>query len=112
MKVRYSFGMALFVLAFSSVTMAGGHESTTPSGQAVFEENCAKCHDSFFGGLFKRAPRIGKQKAWAEYIDQGVGVMTENSIKGEGRMDERGECDECTDADMRAAVEYIVEQSQ
>ena len=112
MKARYSFGMALFVVACSSLAMAGGHESTAPSGQVIFEDHCAKCHDSFFGSLFKRAPRIGKQEAWAEFISKGVDEMTDNSITGEGKMKERGGCDECSDADIRAAVEYIVEQSQ
>jgi cytochrome c5 len=112
MKARYSFGMALIVVACASVAMAAGPESTAPSGQVIFEDHCAKCHDSFFRGLFKRAPRVGKQKAWAEFISQGVDKMTDNSITGEGRMKERGGCYECSDADMRAAVEYIVDQSQ
>ena len=55
MKAGHLFGMALIRLTVSSLAVAGGHASTAPSGQAVFEASCANCHDSFIGGFFSGA---------------------------------------------------------
>ena len=117
MKVFMSLATAL-LLSVSALALAGGHaevEAADPfelSGQAIFEEHCAKCHDSFFGRTFKRAPRIGKVKQWADIIPEGVDQLTQTTIEGKGRMKARGDCEECTDDQLRSAVEYIISQSQ
>ena len=107
--------LALFLLAaFSAmaVAMAGGHGSEATSGQAVFEANCASCHSGGFGGFFTGAPKVGKKADWEPLIAKGVDTLTANTIAGIGKMAARGECASCTDADIRAAVSYMVESSQ
>jgi cytochrome c5 len=112
MKARHSFGMALICLTVSSIAMAGGHESTEPSGQAVFEASCANCHDSFIGGFFSGAPAIGDNADWEALAPKGVDGLTGTTIAGIGEMTARGGCAECTDEEIRAAVEYMLEQLQ
>jgi cytochrome c5 len=126
MKVRHLFSMLLICLTVASVAMAGGHESAAPSeaapataasetaasGQAVFETSCANCHDSFMGGLFTGAPALGDADDWVALTPKGVDGLTGTTIAGIGKMDARGGCAACTDAEIRAAVAYMLEQNQ
>jgi cytochrome c5 len=112
MKALYTFCMALICLTLSSVAVAGGHSSTVASGQTVFETNCAKCHDSFIGGFTSGAPALGDQSDWATLVSKGVDGLTQTTIAGIGKMDPRGGCAACSDEEIRAAVEYILEQNQ
>ena len=116
MKLPLSLVLAVFVFGVSSLSFANeGSPSPVPeinAGQQIFEENCARCHDSFFGGFFGGAPRIGKQKAWKDIIPEGKNSMLQNTIDGKGRMKKRGGCEDCSDDDLRAAIDYIIEQSQ
>ncbi|MGI9329208.1 MAG: c-type cytochrome [Gammaproteobacteria bacterium] len=104
--------LALTGTAFIAVALAGGHETTEPSGQAVFETSCANCHSGGIGGFFSGAPAIGDADDWETLIPKGLDGLTANTITGIGKMAARGACETCTDADIRAAVEYMLEQSQ
>jgi cytochrome c5 len=112
MKALHSFCMTLICLSIPSITMAGGHSSTAPSGQEVFESSCANCHDSLIGGFFSGAPTLGDKADWELVVPKGIDGLTGTTIAGIGEMDARGGCVECSDEEIRAAVEYILEQSQ
>jgi cytochrome c5 len=112
MMVRRSFCMTLVCLTISSITMAAEHSSAAPSGQEVFEASCANCHDSFIGGFFSGAPALGDKADWEALIPKGIDGLTGTTIAGIGGMEERGGCADCSDEEIRAAVEYILEQSQ
>lgn len=72
-------------------------------GRSVYQQSCSNCHD---GGLMG-APKIGHSRYSAD-----IEVLTENTIKGIGRMPARGGNPRLSDDDIRAAVEYMVEQSK
>ncbi|MGI9341990.1 MAG: c-type cytochrome [Gammaproteobacteria bacterium] len=96
-------------IAIAATTVNGAPER---SGEAVYEANCANCHSGGFGGFFTGAPKVGKQKDWETLEAKGIGTLTANTINGFGEMAPRAECAVCTDEEIRAAVEYMVEQSQ
>ena len=104
--------IALAGLALAALAVAGSHSASEPSGQAVYEAHCANCHSGGFGGFFTGAPKVGKKKHWKELIPKGVDELTANTINGVGEMVARGQCETCSDENIRAAVEYMVEQSQ
>jgi cytochrome c5 len=74
-------------------------------GQAVYEKNCAACHKMM-------APKTGDKAAWAPLVKEGVDALTATTIKGKGMMPPRGGKPELSDADIKAAVEYMVEKSK
>ncbi|MDJ0927898.1 MAG: c-type cytochrome [Gammaproteobacteria bacterium] len=106
------FLIALAGLAITTLAIADDHSAAEPSGQAVYEAHCANCHSGGFGGFFTGAPKVGKKKDWKELIPKGVDELTTNTITGIGEMLARGQCETCSDDEIRAAVEYMVEQSQ
>ncbi|MEC8917581.1 MAG: c-type cytochrome [Pseudomonadota bacterium] len=75
-------------------------------GEAIFEDNCAGCHDG--GG----APQIGDNDAWQSRIDEGMDELYASAINGIGGMPAKGGNADLTDDEVKAAVDYIVDESE
>ncbi|MEE4186465.1 MAG: c-type cytochrome [Gammaproteobacteria bacterium] len=103
---------AAALLTLTGTVSAGGHSEAGPVGKEVYETSCANCHSGGFGGFFTGAPKVGKQSDWQPLIAKGVDALTATTIAGIGKMAARGGCEACSDADIRAAVEYMVAQSR
>lgn len=78
------------------------------SGQKVYESFCASCHAT--GSL--HAPKVGDRQAWSAHIEHGMHHMVDNAIRGVGSMPPKGGNPRLSDDEIRAAVEYMVEQSR
>jgi cytochrome c5 len=72
-------------------------------GKTVWDKSCAGCHTVM-------APKTGDKAAWAPFIKKGAAEMTAIVIKGKAPMPVRGGA--ASDADAKAAVEYIISQMQ
>jgi len=112
MRNIYLILIALAALATTAIAVGASHGNAKPSGQAVFETSCANCHTGGFGGFFTGAPKIGKKEDWETLTPKGLDALTASTIAGVGKMEPRGACATCSDEDIRAAVEYMLEQSQ
>jgi cytochrome c5 len=82
-------------------------------GWTVFNRTCTVCHWPGVGG----APMIGDKNAWKERIDSGTTVLYRHAINGwtgstGKRMPARGGNWNLTDDQVRAAVDYIIHNSQ
>ncbi|MES2482785.1 MAG: c-type cytochrome [Pseudomonadota bacterium] len=77
-------------------------------GEALYKQSCAVCHAAGIAG----APKSGDKAAWAPRVAQGVPVLVASAIKGKNAMPPRGGAANASDADIRAAVEYMVSQSK
>jgi cytochrome c5 len=72
-------------------------------GKAVWDKSCAGCHSVM-------APKTGDKAAWAPLIKKGAAELTAVVIKGKAPMPPKGGA--ASDADAKAAVEYIISQMQ
>ena len=80
------------------------------SGEDVYNSACMACHTTGAGG----APKVGDVVAWAERIIKGSDVLHDagiNGVPGTGMID-KGGCMSCSDEEIIAAVDYMVENSQ
>ena len=82
-------------------------------GWTVFNRTCTVCHWPGVGG----APRIGDKNTWKARIDSGRTVLYRHAINGwtgssGKRMPARGGNWNLTDDQVRAAVDYIIHNSQ
>lgn len=91
------------VAAAPQVAVAAGK-----GGEALYKQSCAVCHAAGIAG----APKSGDKAAWAPRVAQGVPVLVASAIKGKNAMPPRGGAANASDADIRAAVEYMVSQSK
>ena len=81
-------------------------------GKSVFNKTCAMCHAVGAAG----APKPGDQADWGPRIAQGVDVLYKHTIEGytgaKGVMPARGGAATLSDDEVKAAVDYMVEQSK
>lgn len=79
----------------------------TKTGDQLVQEKCRECHAEGKNG----APRIGDLAAWKPRLQSGVEPLVRSAIRGHKGMPARGGMAGLSDADIRAAVAYMVDQS-
>ena len=77
-------------------------------GKAVFDKVCTVCHTAGVAG----APKPGDKAAWAPRIKTGMDALFQSVVKGKGAMPPKAGNPALTDAEIRAAIEYMVSQSK
>lgn len=73
---------------------------------AAYQQSCFACHASGAAG----APLLGDQEAWEARLEKGMDMLMSNVIDGLNAMPARGLCVDCSDEDLRAIVDYMLEQ--
>lgn len=90
-------------------TAASGGVPEHLVGETTYQRFCFSCHASGAAG----APRVGDVAAWSARIAKGNDVLLNTTIVGiPPGMPPRGMCLQCTDADLAAAITYMVENSR
>jgi len=87
-------------VAAAATAEAGGK----PDGAKVYATACNACHAAGVAG----APKFGDKAAWAPRASQGVAALTASAIKGKGAMPPKGGLANASEAEIRAAVEYML----
>lgn len=81
-------------------------------GKKVFGNVCSLCHASGVAG----APKPGDKADWAPRIAQGKDLLYKHALEGftgaKGMMPARGGSTTLKDEEVKAAVDYMVAQSQ
>lgn len=77
-------------------------------GKPVYDKACAVCHAAGVAG----APKPGDKAAWAPRIQLGMDTLVQSVVKGKGAMPPKAGHPALTDAEIRAAVDYLVSQSK
>ena len=82
------------------------------SGEDTYNGACMVCHAAGIAG----APRMGDAAAWSDRIARGADALYDNAINGYtgtlGVMPAKGGRVDLSDEAVRAAVDYMVEESQ
>ncbi len=77
-------------------------------GQAVYAQVCARCHDTGLTG----AQKLTDTAAWDTLIKQGKEYLYKAAIEGTLGGPARGGNDKLSDADVKAAVDYMVDEAK
>ncbi len=81
-------------------------------GQQVYQASCVACHGAGIAG----APKVSDKGQWAKRIAKGVDTLYASAVNGvqgnAGVMPARGGNAALSNAEVRAAVEYMVAQSK
>jgi len=78
------------------------------SGEDIYKTTCFGCHGTGAAG----APKLGDAGAWSARTGKGLDAVISNAINGFGGMPPRGTCGSCSDDDIAAAVNYMVDNSK
>jgi len=79
-----------------------------PDGKKTYDTACMACHATGAAN----APKFGDKAAWAPRIKTGAEALYASSLKGKGAMPPKGGNAALADADVKAAVDYIVAGSK
>lgn len=87
-------------VAAAAPAAAGGDAG---KGKSVYESSCAACHAAGVAG----APKTGDKAAWAPRLKTGMDALYAAVTKGKGAMPPKGGNASLSDADIKAAVDYL-----
>ena len=85
-------------------------ENDPNAGEKIFKEYCTSCHGKK-PIIPILAPLIGDKKEWKKLSRLGLPALLKTTIDGKDAMPARGGCFECSDKQIRQAIEYILNQS-
>ena len=82
----------------------------TTDGKTIFGELCHSCHETGAGG----APKISDKAAWAPRVAEGLDTLLKHALEGytgkSGIMPAKGGNPALTDAQVKATVQWMVDQ--
>ena len=87
--------------SFSAASIAADDAKKT------YDEACGVCHNAGVAG----APKLGDATAWAPRIATGKDALYATSLNGKGAMPAKGGRADISDDAIKAAVDYMVENS-
>ena len=93
--------------AAAATATATAAPAAATAAPPLYAQACSTCHAPGIAG----APKVGDKAGWAPRIAQGFDVLMTNAIKGKGAMPPKGGSS-ASDADIRAAVTYMVNASK
>ena len=73
-------------------------------GKSVYDTTCNVCHGAGVAG----APKTGDKSQWAPRVKSGMSALYASSLKGKNAMPPKGGNLALSDADVNAAVDYMV----
>ncbi len=82
------------------------------TGQQVYDKTCFTCHAAGVSG----APKFSHADEWAPRIAKGVDTLYTHAWNGftgdKGMMPAKGLCMDCSEDEIKGAVDYMVENSK
>jgi cytochrome c5 len=82
--------------------------ATNDVGEKLYKQACAACHVAGVAG----APKFGDKAAWASRIATGMDALVASVVAGKGIMPAKGGAAGASDADLRAATQYMVDAAK
>lgn len=81
---------------------------THDEAKQIVHHFCANCHAEK-PLIPLGAPKMGVQADWSLRKQQGMHVLYQHTNEGLGLMPARGGCFECSDQQLKLAIEYLIE---
>ncbi len=94
------------MIALIEVLIAG--QAAAAEGKEIYAKACSVCH---VAGV-ANAPKLNDKAAWASRIKQGNDALVASVIKGKGAMPPRAGNASLSDADIKASVDYMIDQAR
>ncbi|MCU4675519.1 cytochrome c5 family protein [Catenovulum sp. 2E275] len=74
------------------------------SGEDVYNASCTACHSA--GVLNAPKPHT---EDWKPRLEKGLDTLLEHAINGFNAMPPKGTCMDCSDDELKAAIEFMLE---
>ncbi|MAY43481.1 MULTISPECIES: c-type cytochrome [unclassified Neptuniibacter] len=98
----------VLIAAAAATMMLPAAAMAERDGAAVYSKTCVMCHAAAGTG----APVMGNAEEWAPRAATGIEALMVSATKGKGAMPPKGLCMDCTDGELQAAVQYMLDNSK
>ena len=105
--------LAVYAISATAAQAGNTHNTSVPDhdlalGKRIFTTTCLSCHGKGAHG----APRRDRPSDWEERLKQHHDTLARHAIEGHGGMPPKGGFSTLSDAEVEAAVAYVVDRSQ
>jgi len=100
--MKTTVSLAIAAALFAAAVLA------SDDGKKIYDTKCFVCHASGVAG----APKFGDKAAWEPRIATGMDAMLAVAITGKNAMPPKGTCMDCSDDDLKAAIQYMVDAAK
>jgi cytochrome c5 len=104
---RVEFGPVMAGAPAAAPAAKAGAKAGPADGKSTYNTVCMACHASGVAN----APKLGDKAAWAPRVKTGMDALLQSVIKGKGAMPPKAGTS-LTDAELRAAIDFMVSQSK
>lgn len=101
LRCAFAGSLATFAAGASAVVQGA------PDGQAIYGAVCVRCHGTGEYG----SPKLSDRAAWQPRFHAGVDHLLDQAKDGLGAMPPRGGKDDLSDAELRAAIVYMLREA-
>lgn len=93
-----------------NLALAAGPAGAARDPETVYQTYCFACH----GTGANNSPVLGNAEQWAPRLEKGRDALYESAINGfnNGMMPAKGLCMNCSDEELHATVDYMLEGLQ
>ena len=106
MTSKALFNFAYAFLLFPTLSVAA--EDDDFDAEKTYQATCFACH----GTGAAHSPEVGDQIEWEIRMEKGLDTLVQNTIAGlNGIMPPRGLCVTCSDNQLKAIVEFMLDSS-
>ncbi|MCV6612366.1 MAG: c-type cytochrome [Amphritea sp.] len=96
------------ILAVTAMLMTPVAAMAERDGATVYNTKCLACHMTGAAG----APKVGMADQWAPRAAKGMDALLATAKSGVGAMPPMGTCMDCTDGEMTAAIQHMLDNSK
>jgi len=96
------------VAMIATLSMAATSLAWAGDGKTVYGQVCVACHGTGLAG----APKVGDKAAWAPRAANGKAALLASVVKGKGAMPPKAGNASLTEDDLRAAIDYMLDQAK
>lgn len=96
--------LSMFALATLLVGASAVPPALAADGTAVYNQNCAMCHNP---GL-ANSPKLGDKAAWAPRVALGRDALLKSALTGKGAMPPRAGNPKLSDDEVAAALDHLL----
>ena len=95
---------AAVAVAPAAAVVATATPAKADAGKALYDTACMACHAAGVAN----APKLGDKDAWAPRIKTGINTLYASVLNGKGAMPPKGTAMSSSEADIKAAVDYML----
>jgi len=98
----------IVAMVIPAAAPAGAAAAKPAGGEGVYQSACAACHAAGVAG----APKTGDKAGWGARIAKGKQTLYDHALKGLNAMPAKGGNPALSDADVKAAVDYLLAKAK